>query len=152
MISAHFPFKTTSNRGRAPEWNEAAEAFGVLGGGFSLCVQAVLVACDAGAVDAGERVVSMSADTSIVALASRTETFLSAHQGLIVEHIICRPMRYGISKPHHGALDNMGQFGDAAGSRPAQKYIDAVVAGEDTNRLISEIAGTSDDDEGDDLP
>ncbi len=74
---------------------------GIFGGGISLCVQSVLMACDAGAVTLGERVVVMSADTAIVALACHSESFLSPHTGMIVDHIVCRPRVYTISKPHH---------------------------------------------------
>ena len=148
VVSAHMPFKTSTGTGVAA-WNETAEAFGILGGGFSLCVQAILMACDAGEVDAGERVVAASADTSIVAIASRTELFLAPHHGLLVEHIICRPRQFNISKSHHAALANMGRFGDMANEPPAQRYIDAVVAGEDPERLISGVVAVDDDD---DLP
>ena len=81
-------------------------AFGVLGGGFSFCIQAVLMACDAGAVAAGERVAAMSADTSLVVLASQSESFLSSFTGLLVNHIICRPMLYDISKRFHFATEH----------------------------------------------
>lgn len=102
VVAAHLPFKEMYNgRDRTSEWTRVAEAYGVLGGGFALCIQAILVACDAGAVFGGERIVVASADTAFIAIASRTETFLSPLEGLIVEHIICRPARYPISKKHH---------------------------------------------------
>jgi hypothetical protein len=105
IISAHLPFKETyDGRARTSVWTRVAEAYGVLGGGFALCVQAVLVACDAGAIPHGERVVSMSADTSIVASACRTESFLAPTEGLLVGHIICRPLRYDISKRMHETI------------------------------------------------
>lgn len=67
----------------------------------SLCVQAVLMACDAGAIALGERVVVMSADSAFVVRACQSESFLSPHTGLVVEHVVCRPSTYNISKPHH---------------------------------------------------
>lgn len=76
-------------------------AFGILGGGFSFCVQVALIACDAGAVRPGERVAVMSADTAMVVLACQSESFLSPSHGLLVEHIICRPLLYDISKSKH---------------------------------------------------
>lgn len=106
IVTAHLPFKEvyvgTEYRS---DWARVAEAYGVLGGGFAYCVQAVMLACDAGAIPAGDRVVVASADTSFVAIASRTETFLSAGEGMLVEHIVCRPLRYNLSKPYHYRTD-----------------------------------------------
>lgn len=108
VVAAHLPFKEMwDGKERVSEWTRVAEAFGVLGGGFALCVQAVLVACDAGFVDHGERVVALTADTSLITSACRTEAFLSPTEGVLVEHIICRPMRYSISKATHRQLDKM---------------------------------------------
>jgi hypothetical protein len=76
-------------------------ALGIFGGGISLCIQAVLMACDAGAVTLADRVVAMSADTAIVARACQSESFLSPHTGLLIEHIVCRPRIFAISKRHH---------------------------------------------------
>lgn len=105
IVSAHLPFKEMyDGKERTSEWTRVAEAFGILGGGFALCVQAILVACDAGLVEHGARVVAMSADTSIEAVGCRTETFLSPLEGLLVGHIICRPRRYNISKRLHETI------------------------------------------------
>jgi hypothetical protein len=87
------------------EWCRVAEALEILGGGFPLCVQAILVACDAGLVGVGERVTAVTADTALSALAARTESFLSPTEGLVVEHIFCRPARYDISRPKHQYMD-----------------------------------------------
>ncbi len=108
VLSAHLPFKEVHNgRERTSEWSRVLEAYGILGGGFALCVQALLMACDAGAVESGERVVVASADTAFVGIASRTESFLSPTEGMLVEHIICRPMRYRVSKSKHQMVDQM---------------------------------------------
>jgi uncharacterized protein len=105
VVSAHLPFKEIhAGQARTSEWARVAEAFGVLGGGFALCIQAVLVACDAGMVAHGERVVVASADTAFVVVACRTESFLSPTEGLLVEHIICRPRRYDVSKRYHETI------------------------------------------------
>lgn len=105
VVSAHLPFKERyDGQSRTSEWARVAESFGVLGGGFALCIQAVLVACDAGFVQHGERVVALTADTAIEALACRTESFLSPLEGLLVGHIICRPARYNISKRIHETI------------------------------------------------
>ena len=108
VLAAHLPFKEIHiGRERISEWTRVAEAYSVLGGGFALCIQSVLVACDAGAVESGERIVVTSADTAFVVIASRTESFLSPTDGLLVEHIICRPLRYNISKRSHFMAEHM---------------------------------------------
>lgn len=105
IVSAHLPFKELyDGKDRTSEWSRVAHSFGILGGGFALCVQAALVACDAGLVDHGERVVALTADTAVVLRASRTECFLSPLEGLLAEHIICRPERYNISKQFHETI------------------------------------------------
>jgi hypothetical protein len=76
-------------------------ALGILGGGFSFCIQVALMACDAGVVRPGERIAVMSADTAMVVIACQSESFLSPADGLLVEHIICRPLLYDISKRNH---------------------------------------------------
>lgn len=107
IVSARLPFRplTTSAvqgpSGPTDPMQLVDRAFGVLGGGFSFCIQAVLMACDAGAVTRLERVAAMSADTALVVIASQSESFFSADIGLLVEHIICRPSLYDISKQTH---------------------------------------------------
>lgn len=62
----------------------------LVSGGMELCVEAVLMACDAGHVDSGEIVMACAADTAIVARASRTPALLSAFE---VQEVICKPRR-----------------------------------------------------------
>lgn len=138
VVSAHLPFKSTMGDHANP-LALVESAFGVLGGGFGLCVQAVLMACDAGRLEAGERVAAATADTAIVAVASRTETFLSPTEGLLVEQILCRPRRYTISKSQH--LEYRGS------QRPA-------IEGEVVNQrpaLANEAQEDDDDDDDDDI-
>jgi hypothetical protein len=77
------------------------KAFDALGGGLSFCIQSALVACDHEAISVGERIAAMTSDTSIVAVASNTKAFLSPVEGFLLEHIICRPAIYNISKSRH---------------------------------------------------
>lgn len=108
VVSAHLPFKPVGGRSSpSAEMTEVGEALSILGGGFALCVQAVLVACDAGEVEMGERVVAATADTAIVVIATRTEAFLSKRLGLLVEEIVCRPAVFDISKAGHAFVDRM---------------------------------------------
>ncbi len=103
VVSAHLPFKEMYNgTERRSEWTRVNESFGIFGGGVAYCIQAVLVACDAGELEHGARVVAATADTAIVIeYACRTESFLSPLEGMLVGHIICRPAHYDISKRLH---------------------------------------------------
>ena len=62
---------------------------------MSLCVQAILMACDAGVVDEGEHVIALSADTTILARSAPTTRFLT---DFIVREIICKPLLLTISR------------------------------------------------------
>ena len=106
VVSAHLPFKPYAiGHERTSEWSRVAEAYGVLGGGFALCVQAAMLAADAGEIPHGARIVAASADTAVeIRYACRTESFLAAADGLLVGHIICRPLEYTISKREHEAM------------------------------------------------
>ena len=102
IVSARLPFRSMLVGSEHKEPMQLVDlAFGVLGGGFSLCLQAAMMACDAGAIIRLERVAAMSADTAIVLVASQSESFFSNKTGLLVEHIICRPLLYDISKSEH---------------------------------------------------
>jgi hypothetical protein len=134
-VSAHLPFKEMyDGKTRSSEWSRVAEAFGILGGGFALCVQATLIACDAGFIDHGERVVAISADTAIAVTACRTESFLSPIEGMLVGHIICRPRRYNISKQLHetiaprDASEAIETTGREIGPAPTPQLVAAVVS------------------------
>lgn len=113
VVSAHLPFKPIQDLPGGSPWSGVEAALSIMGGGFPLCVQAALIACDAGAVRSGERIVVATADTAISVIASRTETFISKAHGLLVEHIICRPRKFDISKSDHHDLDAL--WGQKAG-------------------------------------
>ena len=93
LVRAHLPFdsvepgaarQTTVGRG----FNLLGETLNMFCGSMSLCVQAVALACDAGYVDIGEHVVSLTSDTAILATAATTRMMLSR---LIVREILCKP-------------------------------------------------------------
>jgi hypothetical protein len=63
----------------------------IVGGGFPLCVQAVLQSCDHGAVQIGEKVIAVSGDFAAVITASTTKLFLTKENGLVVNEILCKP-------------------------------------------------------------
>jgi uncharacterized protein len=128
VVSANFPFKPILGS-KPPEWNVLSDILGVFGGGLSFCIQSVLMACDAGEIETGQRVISLSADTAVVALASRTETLLSPFDGLLVEHIICRPRQYSVSKADHRFRERMwnrSSTGDAEIEEAGQKQLPPV--------------------------
>ena len=100
IVSAHLPFDPIR-----PEY----KGYGVLGqdfslignalrifcGSMSLCVQAVLMASDAGCVELGEHVIAMTSDTSILVRAAGTSRFLT---DLIVREILCKPVLLTVGK------------------------------------------------------
>jgi len=77
----------------------AIQAFGLMGGGTQLCIQAVLIACDAGNVNEGERCIAMCADTALVLRAGHSYRFGRDNSLLSIEHIICKPVNYQITRP-----------------------------------------------------
>lgn len=75
------------------------QSLDLFGGGFSLCVQAVLRACDAGLVEPGEMVVAFSGDTAALVRASPTSCFLLADVGLEIVEILCKHRNTPIAAP-----------------------------------------------------
>jgi hypothetical protein len=71
---------------------------------MQLCVQAVLMGCDAGAIQPAQRCIAMSADTAIVAHAENAFNFLGDQSRFSIEHIICKPVAYSITRPSVTAL------------------------------------------------
>jgi len=74
------------------------DVLSLFGGGFSLCVQAVLQACDMGAVGIGERVVVITGDCAALVTASNTAKFLSVEDGLSINEILCKPRNLSITR------------------------------------------------------
>ena len=84
LIRAAFPFEELAGAGSASK-GRVQTTMEIFGGGMYLCLNAVVVACDAGLVLPGEHVISMSADTSIIVKASPSARSMSA---LAVREII----------------------------------------------------------------
>jgi hypothetical protein len=100
IVRAHLPFDpirpTYPGQGvLAQDSGLIGNALGIFGGGMSLCIQAALMACDAGKVELGEHVVALSADTSILVRCAPTARLLT---DLIVREIICKPVLLTIGK------------------------------------------------------
>jgi hypothetical protein len=68
-----FPFHSKDSKDRESAIRDTLK---ICGGGFPFAVQAILMACDQGAVRAGEHVVSCAADCAILAMATQTKDFI----------------------------------------------------------------------------
>lgn len=94
IVRAHLPFDSISTQYRqqhgilGQDMGIVGNALNIFCGSMSLCVQAVLMACDAGEVEIGEHVVVMTADTALIVRAAPTARLLT---DLIVRQIICKP-------------------------------------------------------------
>jgi hypothetical protein len=100
IIKAHLPFDPIaplfSDRGvLAQDLSLVESALNIFGGGMSLCVQAVVLACDAGAVELGEHVIAMTSDTAILVQAATTRRML---RELVVREILCKPAILSIGR------------------------------------------------------
>jgi hypothetical protein len=73
------------------------ETLNMFSGGLSLCVQAVVMATEAGAVEPQEEVIAMAADTAIVATGALKRTMF-APWGLVIRRFICKPEHLTITK------------------------------------------------------
>jgi hypothetical protein len=74
------------------------DVLSLFGGGFSLCIQAVLQACDMGAINIGEKVVVISGDCAALVTASTTARFLSTDNGLSINEILCKPRNLSLTR------------------------------------------------------
>jgi hypothetical protein len=93
IIRAHLPFDPIAppfhDRGvLAQDLSLVGEALNMFCGSMSLCVQAIVLATDAGAVALREHVIALTSDTAILAQATCTRRMLS---DLIIREILCKP-------------------------------------------------------------
>jgi hypothetical protein len=70
----------------------------LFGGGFAVCVQAVLQACDQGVIEQGEKVIAIAGDTAAVMTASTTRGFLSRESGFSINEILCKARKLTIAR------------------------------------------------------
>ena len=104
VVKAHMPFEPIraqyDNRGLlAQDLSIVGNALNIFCGSMSLCIQGVLMACDAGEVTMGEPVVVLTSATSLIVHASTTANFLT---DLIVRQLICKPAFLTIGKKERG--------------------------------------------------
>jgi hypothetical protein len=100
IVRAHLPFDPILPHYKGhgvlgQDFSLIGNALRIFCGSMSLCVQAVLMASDAGHVVLGEHVIAMTSDTSILVRAAGTSNFL---RDLIVREIICKPVLLTIGK------------------------------------------------------
>ncbi|HET9285446.1 MAG TPA: hypothetical protein VFR24_26135 [Candidatus Angelobacter sp.] len=98
LVRAHMPFHPIppffKNRGvLANDLSLVENALNIFGGSMSLCVQAVLMACDAGIVPIGDHVITCTSDTAVLAKATCTTRLLTE---FIVREILCKPAIFDI--------------------------------------------------------
>ncbi len=100
VIRAHLPFDPIASPLRqrsllGQDLSLVADALNMFCGSMSLCVQAIVVACDAGAVNLGEHVIALTSDTAILARATSTRQMLSK---LVIREVLCKPAILTVSR------------------------------------------------------
>lgn len=109
LLRAHLPFHPIAAHHRhhgilGQDLTLIGNALSVFGGSMSLCVQAALMACDAGCVEIGDHVISMTSDTAIVVRTAPTERLLT---DFIIREIICKPLFLTIGKGEEPNKDSI---------------------------------------------
>jgi hypothetical protein len=100
IVQAHMPFDPIAplfkQRGiLGQDLSLIGEALNIFGGGMNLCVQAVVMACDAGEVGLGEHVIALSSDTAILAQATSTTRML---EELVIREVLCKPVVFSVGR------------------------------------------------------
>ena len=91
LVRAHLPFDSIAPgvRGAAgQEMSRLGDVLNIFCGSMSLCVEAAVLACDAGFVEPGDHIISLTADTAILATAAPTRHMLS---NMVVREVLCKP-------------------------------------------------------------
>lgn len=98
IVRAHLPFdpiRAQYHGVLGQDFSLLGNMVNIFGGGMSLAIQAILMACDAGVVRKGEHVISLTSDTSILARSAPTSHLLT---DFIVREIFCKAVFMDISK------------------------------------------------------
>jgi hypothetical protein len=100
IVRAHMPFDPIApphlHRGiLGQDLSLVESALNVFGGSMSLCIQATVIACDAGEVGWGEHIIALTSDTAILAQAAPTRHMLTK---FAVREILCKPAVYTIGR------------------------------------------------------
>jgi hypothetical protein len=107
LVRAHLPFDPISAHFRnhgilGQDLTLIGNALSIFCGSMSLCVQATLMACDAGEVILGEHVIALTSDTAILVRAASTARLLT---DFIVREILCKPLFLNIGKAERQLTD-----------------------------------------------
>lgn len=100
LIRAHLPFNPIAAHYKhhgvlGQDLSLIGNALSIFGGSMSLCVQAAMMASDAGCLALGDHVISMTSDTAIIVRTAPTERLLT---DLIIREILCKPLYLSIGK------------------------------------------------------
>jgi hypothetical protein len=100
LLRAHLPFAPIAAHYRqhgilGQDLTLIGNALSIFGGSMSLCVQAALVASDAGYLELGQHAICLTSDTAILARTSPTQDFLT---DFIIREILCKPMTLTVVK------------------------------------------------------
>jgi hypothetical protein len=100
LVRAHLPLDPiqTQYQGHGilgQDFTLLGNILNIFGGSMSLAVQAVMMACDSGAVSKGEHVIAMTSDTSILVRSAPTSHLLT---DFIVREIFCKAVFMDITR------------------------------------------------------
>ena len=110
MVQGTMPFQSVILPGTTDSKLAAVQAtLRLLSEGMSLCVQATLMATDAGVVEEGEEVVAMAADTAIVACGAMSQWMFHPRHGFEIREVICKPRTRFASNDPRGEDAGVGQ-------------------------------------------
>lgn len=140
VIRAHMPFDPVAPQHRdrgflGHDLSLVESALNAFGGSMSLCVQAVLIACDAGEVGWNEHVIALTSDTAILAQAAPTRRML---RDFAVREILCKPVIYTIGRGENA--DQMLSASEPESATPK------ALAGEIVAKSPAEQVSTTTDD------
>ena len=104
IVRAHLPFDPISPFFKeygmlGQDLSLVGSALNMFGGSMSLCVEATVIGCDAGAIGIGEHVIAMTSDTAILVQAAPTSLMLSQ---LVIREILCKPAILSIGRNEQG--------------------------------------------------
>lgn len=130
IVRAHLPFNPIAAHHKAhgvlgQDLSLIGNALSMFCGSMSLCVQAAIMACDAGEVELGEHVIALTSDTAILVRCSPTEQLLT---DFIIREVLCKPMSLTIIKKEK-----------ALAAPPSQLTLEGIVEGSESPQSESEL-------------
>ena len=99
VLTGRLPFDRIDGMdGHNHDMQLVRNALSIFGGGIVPCVQAVIQACDMGAVAIAEQVIAMSGDWAVLMTASNTQSAFTREKGIAINEIFCKPSRFDICR------------------------------------------------------